>query len=160
MEYVIAICGFLGAWLLFAGPVYQAALELREEALDEAAFESATASVARPPRISRWWWLLPPVAWAKERDRARRHRAALMAALNPEQREQTVHFLDKANGWMIVASGALLLGVKETWSFTDLLRLPTALFWVIVVVMAALGVLNATLRMWRSREALREEGKA
>ncbi len=30
MEHLIAWAGFLGAWLLVAGPVYQAALELRQ----------------------------------------------------------------------------------------------------------------------------------
>jgi hypothetical protein len=160
MEYVIAICGFLGAWLLFAGPVYQAALELREEQLDQESFESAMASVPPTPKVSRWWWLLPPVAWAKQRRLARENRDAIMAMLDPEQREQAVNFLDKASGWIIVASGALLLGVKETWSLTELLHLPLALFWILVVVAAALGIVNAIVRMWRRSQVLQEENEA
>ena len=46
MEQFIAWCAFLGAWLLFAGPVLQAALELREQQLSREEFESANASVA------------------------------------------------------------------------------------------------------------------
>jgi hypothetical protein len=34
MNQVIAWVGFLGAWLLVAGPLYQGALELREEEVD------------------------------------------------------------------------------------------------------------------------------
>jgi hypothetical protein len=34
MNQVIAWAGFLGAWLLVAGPLYQGALELREEDVD------------------------------------------------------------------------------------------------------------------------------
>jgi hypothetical protein len=30
VDGVIAWCGFVGAWLLVAGPIYQAALELPE----------------------------------------------------------------------------------------------------------------------------------
>ena len=34
MNQVIAWAGFLGAWLLVAGPLYQGAIELREEEVD------------------------------------------------------------------------------------------------------------------------------
>ena len=38
-------CGFLGAWLLFGGPIYQASLELREPAAkDQVAPARATAT--------------------------------------------------------------------------------------------------------------------
>ena len=48
---VVAWSGFLGAWLLFAGPVYQAALELREQ--DAAHDVHATfAGFAQPPPVS------------------------------------------------------------------------------------------------------------
>ena len=52
MEYVIAICGLVGGWLLVAGPVWQAAIELREEELDMAAIEAVKSSLTPPSRIN------------------------------------------------------------------------------------------------------------
>lgn len=44
MNLVIAWTGFLGAWLLVAGPLYQGALELAEEELDREAVQASAAS--------------------------------------------------------------------------------------------------------------------
>ena len=49
MDYVIAICGFVGGWLLVAGPVWQAAIELREEEIDQEAIEAVKSTIAVPP---------------------------------------------------------------------------------------------------------------
>ena len=54
--------GFIGAWLLFVGPVYQSALELREEEDARVSMQKALESAPPPERVSPWWWLLPPVA--------------------------------------------------------------------------------------------------
>jgi hypothetical protein len=50
MDQVMAWAGFLGAWLLVAGPLYQGALELLEEDVDR---EGMQASIADLPRLSR-----------------------------------------------------------------------------------------------------------
>ena len=63
MNQVIAWVGFLGAWLLVAGPLYQGAIELVEEDIDREAIAETTASVPRPDPPSPWWWLLPPVMY-------------------------------------------------------------------------------------------------
>ena len=62
MESLIAWSGFLGAWLLVAGPIYQAVIELEAEAFERDAVAAVSAMVEPPPRTSAWWWLLPPSA--------------------------------------------------------------------------------------------------
>ena len=60
MEHLIAWCGFLGGWLLVAGPISQAVQELTELELERERIAEATSKVERPPPVSVWWWLLPP----------------------------------------------------------------------------------------------------
>ena len=51
LDYLIAICGFVGGWLLVAGPVWQAALELAEEEIDQEAIEHVKQIVQPPPPV-------------------------------------------------------------------------------------------------------------
>ncbi len=44
MHALIAWAGFLGAWLLFAGPIYQAARELTDQQLDRDEIEKLRKS--------------------------------------------------------------------------------------------------------------------
>jgi hypothetical protein len=46
VETLIAWCGFLGAWLLFAGPIFQAALELQEESREADRIEAEKDELA------------------------------------------------------------------------------------------------------------------
>ena len=154
MQTFILIAGFLGAWLLVAGPVYQAAIELQEERIDQEGFAAATAEIEHQPKVSNWWWLLPPVGWLKNRRRNRAHRDAMMAALPSETREQTVAFLNKANGWLIVAGGAFLLAVKETGELAEQFQLPVAVFWVVIVVLPIACIANAVIRSIQSEKLL------
>jgi hypothetical protein len=160
MEIVIVICGALGGWLLVAGPIYQAALELREQEVDREAIAAAASSIAPPRKLSPWWWLLPPVAYILHQRQSRAHGIAVMDALRPEQREQTISFLNKANGWLIVALGAFLIAFKETWELRELLDWPVVVFWVLVVVLMILCVANATFRMLRTARLLQQDESA
>lgn len=157
MPYVIAIVGFLGAWLLVAGPLMQAWIELTEEELDHERFEQATSSVPTPDKISPWWWLLPPVAWFRIRRRGREHRAEVMKALDQDLVEATVTFLNKANAWLVVAGGAALLGVKETWELVETVEGPPWLFVVLVLLAPILCVVNLVVRSARSEKAMGHE---
>ena len=160
MEHVIVVLGALGAWFLVAGPLFQAAVELREQEVDRDAIERVTSGIEAPPPISPWWWLLPPVAWVKQSRQSRQHRQAVMDALGPRELEQTVSFMNKANGWMIVAGGAFLIGIKETFEVVELFEWPIAVFWVIVVVAPVLCVANAAIRMARAAKMLGGDGSA
>jgi hypothetical protein len=157
MEVVVVALGALGAWLLVAGPVFQAALELREQELDHDAFDEALSAVDPPRRLSAWWWLLPPVAYFLQRQRTQVHRNAVMKALNPEQLEQTLTFLNKAGGWLLVGLGAFFIAVKETWELVELLHWPDWVFWVLIVVMTLLAIGNTVARMIRTEQAMGHE---
>lgn len=160
MPYLIALCGFAGAWLLVAGPIWQAALELREEQLDHEMFDRANSAVPDVARVSLWWWLLPPVAYVLQRRRVRIQRDAMFKALGHDELEKAVNFLNKANGWIIVAGGAALLAVKETWELIELLEWPVAVFWILVVVMAFGCIAVTVTKTVRSARILGEEPPA
>jgi hypothetical protein len=63
VDGVIFWCGYVGAWLLVAGPIYQAALELQEQDIERDRIQQVTAQVPAPAPVSAWWWLLPPVRY-------------------------------------------------------------------------------------------------
>ena len=153
MDQVIAWAGFLGAWLLVAGPLYQGAIELGEEDVDRDAIEASKAKVARPDLPSPWWWLIPPVMYVLWRHRSRAYRQAVLAQLNSSQREQFTSFINKANGWFTVAAGASLLAAEQSWHLSEGYRWPVWLFWVLIAVMLGAAVLNTALRMSRAAQA-------
>ena len=153
MNQVIAWAGFLGAWLLVAGPLYQGALELREEEVDREAIEATKASVPRPDPPSPWWWLFPPAMYVIYRHRSRGYRQAVFDQLNPVQREQFASFIGKAAGWLTVAFGAGLLAVEQTWQVTEREHWPLWVFALLIVVMLGASVLNTTLRMIQDERA-------
>ena len=157
MDIFIVALGAIGAWLLVAGPVLQAALELREQEVDRDGIDAVTASVSPPPKLSPWWWLLPPVAYVRQRRANEKYREAVMEALTPAQREQTLRFLNKANGWLTVAAGASLIAIKETWEVIELLHWPSWVFWMLVVVAPLVCVGNTVLTMARTQQVLKAE---
>lgn len=63
----ILISGNLGAWLLVAGPMYQAALELQGRALNSDDFGEAFPSTPPPRSVAGWGWLLLPVVYVIRR---------------------------------------------------------------------------------------------
>jgi hypothetical protein len=160
MELVISILGALGAWLLVAGPVYQAALELREQDIDRAGIDAATAGIPKPAGFSPWWWLLPPVAYYKSQKRGRAYRQATMDALGPEQLKQSVDFLNKARGWLIIASGAFFIAIKETWEVSEILHWPSWLMWVVVVVLVIVSIGYTAGSIATSEHLLRKDEDA
>jgi hypothetical protein len=150
MNQVIAWAGFLGAWLLVAGPLYQGALELDEEEVDREGIEASTARIPRPDPPSSWWWwwwLLPPVMYLIRRRRGNAFRRAAVAQLSQVQQEQFASFVNKATGWFTVALGAALLAAEQTWQVIERYRWPVWLFWLLLIVMLGASVLNTALRM-------------
>jgi hypothetical protein len=142
VETLIAWAGFVGAWLLVAGPVFQASVELQSEGEVMDRVRSHLQNIPRPEPVSVWWWLLPPVRVVLQSRRSDRHREALLAELSREEFEAITRFKKIARGWMYVALGAWLIAWKETWELVEHEEWPTALFWVLLVVMtlAALGL--------------------
>ena len=151
MQSPIAWCGLVGSWLLFAGPLYQAVLELRAHEIARDRIEATVSMVPKPPRISYWWWLVPPVRMVLERRRSTRHRNAVLAALTAEDHEALLTFFDKATGWMFVALGALLLATKETLGFVH----PPVVGLLIAAGLSGLCALVVALRMGSTERQLR-----
>jgi len=154
MEYLIAWCGFLGAWLLVAGPLYQAALELRAEDIEIERIKSVKDSITLPPAISVWWWLLPPFKISLERKRSRLYRRIYIKALTTEDASALVSFISKATAWMFVATGGLLIAIKETYELIHILEIPIALFWIAIIIMPAFCIGNIIIRTARSKKLL------
>jgi hypothetical protein len=152
MNLVIAWAGFLGAWLLMAGPLYQGALELLEEDIDREGIDASIARIPRPDPPSPWWWLVPPVMYLIRRHRGRAFRRAALAQLTRAQRDQAGSFINKAAGWFTVALGAALLAAAQTWQVINRLRWPAWLFWILIIVMLGVSVANTALRI-RGRAA-------
>ena len=153
MNQVIAWAGFLGAWLLVAGPLYQGAIELQEQDIDRDGMAASTAGVPRPDPPSAWWWLFPPVMYVLRHRRGDAYRQAALAQLTPLQREQFTTFVNKATGWFTVAIGATLLAAEQTWQLVERYRWPVWLFWLLVVAMIGVSLLNTSLRMSHDQRA-------
>ena len=139
---VFRIFGFLGGWLLFAGPVYQALVELREQRFAQA---EATQIIEQlravpKPQISRWWWLFPPAAYLASRRVDKAWRLGALGALTPSQRERFLAFQQKAAGWLIVACGALFIAIKETGELVEHFELSRAMLALLIAVPFLLGV--------------------
>jgi hypothetical protein len=154
---VIAWCAFAGAWLLVAGPVYQAALELSAEEIERGAIAAAKEQV-EPPRVSAWWWLLPPVGYLLSRRQRRAYRRDVMTSLPRAQLEQLVRFSDKANGWIFIALGAFLVAIAGTWQIRELYEWPLWVYLLVVAGMIFACTFNTAFRMKRSHDVLNLSG--
>ncbi|WP_232668184.1 hypothetical protein [Pseudonocardia sp. TRM90224] len=155
MGTAIVWSGFFGSWLLVAGPIFQAALELQQEDVQRDQIVAAgTAAKDHHPPVSPWWWLLPPVAYWLRRRRSRRFRREVLQTLTAEQRAGLIGFVNKATGWFFVAGGAALIALKETWELVEHEHWPHVIFWVLIVVMALLSFGNTAVRMGLTRQVV------
>ena len=146
-------CGFFGGWLLVAGPVYQAALELGDQDLSRDDLQPA-AAYTPPPKVSPWWWLLPPIGYWLQRRRSRLARREIMLYWTPEQRAGFVDFANRATGWMVVAMGAALIAAKETYELVENYEWPSWVFWPMAILMAALSAAHTVVRLRKTRMIL------
>jgi hypothetical protein len=105
---------FVGSWLLVVGPLYQAALELRDHEMTGERFSRLASNVPRPDPVSVWWWLVPPVRILLVRSRSQAYLRRLVTELHGEDLRDALGFWEKSVAWLIVAAGATLLATKET----------------------------------------------
>jgi hypothetical protein len=155
MNQGIVWAGFFGAWLLVAGPLYQGALELAEEDVDRDEIQTTKTKVARPEPPSPWWWLFPPGMYVISRRQGKQFRDDVMAQLSPVQRENFTRFMNKAAGWFTVAAGATLLAADQTWRVIERYDWPVWVFWLLMVGMFGVAVLNTSVRMIRNERVNR-----
>ena len=129
MPHVIAWCGFLGAWLLVAGPLDQAVREIEEQGFEHEILDQAKAHVEEPPPVSRWWLLLPPVWYFLRARRESIYRHRVGEAMDDEDLLAFLTVKDVLNAWLYVAVGAALIAVKETWELHETYEWPVWAFW-------------------------------
>ncbi len=147
MEHLVAWCGFVGAWLLVAGPLAQGTIELGDEEIERDVLGRATAAVQKPPPVSAWWWLLPPIRYLLNRRRTRDYRRAVTQVLTPAPLDALHGSLEQAQAWLLVAGGAALFAVKETWELRESYHWATLVLWLLVVVALAACVVSTALRV-------------
>jgi len=160
MHSLILWAGFLGAWLLVAGPIWQAVVELRDETFEREKYTVAMDVV--PPRqpVSPWWWLVPPLHFFLNQRSKGRWQDEIVAALPDEDYEALNSFMAKVRGWMLVGAGGLLIATKETYELVEGHEWPTWLFWVILVVMAWAAVGQAAVQNSRADRAAEKRRRA
>ena len=160
MHELITWSGFVGAWLLVAGPLFQAAVELDEQSDQREGVSRAAQQVGDQPRLSPWWWLLPPVAYVLQRRRQRVFRQQVFDTLTPEQVEGFVEFTSVATGWSLVAAGAFFIAVKETYEVVELYAWPAWVFVALLVVLLAGSAANTVFRVRRAHEMVDAKASA
>jgi hypothetical protein len=150
---LILWAGFFGAWLLVAGPVWQAVVELRGEEFEREKFTSVVDVVPPPEQVSPWWWLLPPLHFYLSRRSTARWQDQVVAAMPDEDFEALNSFMAKVRGWMLVGAGGLLIATKETYELVEGNEWPIWLFWVLIIVMAMAAASQAALQSARDDRA-------
>jgi hypothetical protein len=144
--------GFVGAWLLVAGPVHQASVELRAERDVTQRAQELMHGAPEPPKVSSWWWLLPPVRFMLSSQRRDDARKAFLASLPVEDLELITRYLNIARGWMLVGLGAFLIALKETYELAESYEWPTWLYWLSVLVMASVALSITVVSARRERK--------
>lgn len=151
MTHFFDWCGFLGAWLLVAGPLAQATRELQEEDIERDDLARAAAMLPKPPPVPAWWLLLPPAYYWLRRRRTRAWRQAVLEAMPSDKAHAFRGFREKADAWLFVASGAALLALKETWTVRETHGWPAVAFWLLTALMGCLCVANTLARLRRRK---------
>ncbi len=131
LETLIRWAAYVGGWLLVIGPLLQSRVELEAERAHLTEIQEAARAALPPSQVSAWWWLLPPVAMFLTRRRQSEYEATLRSVLDDSQLERLRRYFIVARGWMIVATGALLIAVKETYELAHHLHWAPTGFWVL-----------------------------
>ncbi|NMD54423.1 MULTISPECIES: hypothetical protein [Tsukamurella] len=134
LETLIRWGAYLGGWLLVAGPLLQSRLELERERSHLAEVREAVRATAPPSRPSAVWWLFPPAALYLARQRQSAYVATLTTVLTPAQLANLARYFAVARAWMIVAAGAALIALKETFELAHHMHWGTPGFWALAAV--------------------------
>jgi hypothetical protein len=154
MEALANWAGFIGAWLLFAGPIYQAALELQDQDIETERIQATGKKIDVPRHVSAWWWLFPPLKFFLEWRRSQEYRKAYIEALLDEDVEALMAFFNKATAWIFVAIGGFLIAFKETYELVAHYGWSNWIVWVLVVVFGAASIINTVARVHRTKRII------
>jgi hypothetical protein len=158
MEGLADWAGFIGAWLLFAGPIYQAALELQDQDIETERIQATGKQIDVPRHVSAWWWLFPPLKFYLERRRSKEYRKAYVKALLDEDVEALMAFFNKATAWIFVGIGGFLIACKETYELVAHYDWSNWIILALIVVFAAASIINTVFRVHRTKRII-EYGK-
>jgi hypothetical protein len=99
---------------------------------------------------------VPPMHWVLQRRRQEAHKRLILHAMQDDDYEALSQFVNKAVGWILVAIGALLIAAKETYGLCQEMEWSDAVFWVLLVVMAAVCNGYTAYRISRTERHLAE----
>lgn len=143
---------FIGSWLLFAGPIYQAALELQDEDIEIDRIRAVGSQIEKPVSTSVWWWFLPPVKMYLERKRKRAYQIRYLKALSTEDVESLVSFRNKATAWLFVAIGGLCIACDQTYTLTEHENWNNIVLILLIIFMLLASIFNLIARIKRARK--------
>lgn len=159
MEMIILIAGFLGGWLLVAGSVYQAALEMLEQDIGTDELREAGSKVEKPPRVSAWWWLVPPIRLYLAKRRRDAYMQSYFASLDAVQSEALTSYFHKSTAWLYVGIGSFLLATKETYELLEHAHILMGFLILIIFVLLVLSVFNTAIRIRHTEQLLESKKK-
>lgn len=134
LREILMILAFIGDWLLFAYPWYQAHLELSES---QRFLNSVRKVATETTKVSPWFWLIPFLKIALERRRAQNILKGTVK--NWDNFQEMMSFLNKATAWMYVAVGGLLNAWYTTYELLDHMHVePLMPWWIASVVILML----------------------
>lgn len=149
MELFINLCGFVGAWLLFTFPMYQAFLELLDQAVTFSKIASDKSQAIE--KVSPIYWLFPPLKIHKEKERA----LIIIRGMNLETNDlkKLLLYFDKATAWFYVALAGLLNSIYVTYELFGKFRLPKSplVFFTTIFVLIILSIGSVRHRLTAKR---------
>ncbi len=151
MEVVMSWLEFIGAWLLFAGPIYQAALELQDEDIEIDRIRLAGAKIKKAAQVSLWWWLLPPAKIYMERKRSHKYWARYIKTLPNNEVEALVSYRSKANAWLFITVGGFCIAISQSYGLAKENDWNNYILAALIVVMFVLSILNLITRLRRAK---------
>lgn len=143
---------FIGAWLLFAGPIYQAALELQDEDIEIDRVKLTGAKIKKAAQVSLWWWLLPPAKIYMERKRSHKYWTRYIKTLPSNEVEALVSYRSKANAWLFITVGGFFIAISQSYSLAKEEDWNNYLLALIIIFMFFLSILNLVTRLRRARK--------
>lgn len=143
-DSIVVILGFIGDWLLFSFPLLQAALELSEQGNIIGQFKEVGRKY---PKVSPWYWLLPPLKLYLERQRVKKiiHDQDFAGI----DRKSLSSFSARGTAWFYVALAGACNGIGETRELLEHFHWyhSSLLFWSVNLFMILLGIANVVTRI-------------
>jgi hypothetical protein len=93
--------------------------------------------------------LVPPVYLVLRSRRDHVYKERIRDAMSSEELRALAHLRDVASAWFLVAAGASLIAVKETWDLVEASGWSRWSFWVLVAGMFALSAVEIAVRIGR-----------